>query len=234
MGVEYRHTLIPKKMTYWPKAERVSRFAAALTREGWVFAPGTPAFKKLVNEGNFDEGCMYEDAAKTGASFETIGRKAGSAPLPLSASWLRSHRTGVTVSWPIERAFELGARYPLTSTPYIREWVYFAIEIEWSRLLLGVAGENFSSPSRIVCTCGADFRSEAHFAFHPLCPGCDQPIEASSRTPLGRSGLHRFAISIECGKSVPEHLDDVSFDSAFVELVRRHFNVDFFELGNVH
>jgi len=234
MGVEYRHSLIPRKMTYRPKAERVIRFAAALASEGWVFNPGTPTFKQLVGEGNYGKGRMYANATKTGASFETLAGDRGSAPIPLDAKWLRSHHTGITVSYPIERVFEIGGRYPLTSTPYERNWVYFGIEIEWSQLLVGVAGESFNSPARILCTCGGDFRSNGRFAFHILCPACDQPIEVSSRTPLARSGLHRFAISIECGKSVPENLDEVRFDPAFVELVRRHFNADFFEVGNVH
>src|SRR5690242_16414777 len=94
MGVEYTHYLVPKQITYRPSAERVSRFAASLVANGWLFEPGTPRFKQLVSGGNYDPGALYAKARKTGAMFADAGGSTGSAPATPDATWLRRHKQG--------------------------------------------------------------------------------------------------------------------------------------------
>lgn len=237
MGVEYTHYLLPRDATYRPSAERLSRFAAALIAEGWLFAPGTPAFARLVSGFEYEKGGAYAAARKTGATYADMRGGKGAAPAALGAAWLRARKPAVIVSWPIDALDAVGARQPLVNGARGGPGVSFTFVVRWSHPLLGITSESFCSPSRLACVCGAPLTKRGSFPFittHAArCPTCGTPVDKGAGTIHG-SGLHRFAIGIECGKKVPDDPDEAKIAPELMTLVRDHFHCDLFQLGVIH
>src|SRR5262249_61208605 len=117
------------------------------------------------------------------------------------------------------------SRYPLTPLPYDRDWFYWDLEIHWSRYYLPSTASDLGRVTSIKTDCGETLVRGSPF-FSPgvpfsqwlltKCPACRNPIDAmdgscrydnpwtQTSRPVTGMGLHRFAIRIDCGKSVPD------------------------------
>lgn len=247
MGVEYSHYLLPRRPSFRPSAERIARFAGLLRAEGWILGPGDAAFTKMVSGFNFGPRATYGRARRTGASFRARG-ESGSAPFPLEPEWLRARKAMLELSWPIEGALEIGARYPLSPWPYVREGVSFELQLRWSRYLLPLLGSYTTSPDARACACGAapqPARDEPFFgALSSQCRACGAPRDLSrlaltvddsgERVRVDGGGYHRFAVVIECGGCIPEQSRAIRVDPQLAQLASRCFGCELVELGLVH
>jgi hypothetical protein len=246
MGVEYQHYVIPQEPGFRPSAERIASFVRALLADQWIVGPDDPAFQKRLANGCFTKGTHVGAARKTGAFVELEAKEP--APRAITAEWLRERKRAIKLVWPTEMAFETGARFPLSRAPYVREWVYFAIELHWSRYFLQCSGEN-TRCAAITCTCGASLELEKagpfFGAYQTRCGACGVPLQPSRfvmthddswsgrRTRMEGGGLHRFALVVNCGKSVPEDGAPVVLEPGLMQLLTGHFGRAFRDVGLV-
>jgi hypothetical protein len=260
MGVEYRHHLIPSEPLRRPSAERVAKLVRLLESEGWLLSPKSETFRKMVSGGNFRPGAAHQFAKKSGGFYldATSVRRSRATPLPrpVTAAWLREHKRALEIEWPFENVFEIGARYPLTRAPYVREWVYFSYELHWSRYLLEVIEENVESQEpRCVCGEMLALRKQGTLdnavgpffsAYRIKCSRCGLAVDpTSSNTRIvdvetGESrnvpggAFYRFALVVDCGKSVPESGAEIAIEPALVALVERTIGCAFHQIGAIY
>jgi hypothetical protein len=214
----------------------------------------------MTKGGSFGRGAAHASARRTGASYDDASCEEWSRgtplPYPVKPAWLRAHKRALAMRWPIENVFELGLRYPLTRLPYTREWIYFSYELHWSRHLIEIVAENVDSPAP-RCVCGATLsmrpplsveRAVGPFLFaHRVdCPSCGarfDPKCTSSRirddeTGHTRSipggGFYRFALVVDCGKSIPESGITPAIEPELVALCERIVGGGFHQIGVVY
>src|SRR5262245_37662933 len=129
MGVEYEHYLIPTRPLQRPSAERVLAFIEAMREEGWISRkPRYPS-----------------------SPHDFVARDdAGKLPAKLTVAWLRERRAALRLRWTLAE----GTRYPLTRLPYVRDGMYWDLEIHWSRYYLPTRVEDLWRASSIKTDCG--------------------------------------------------------------------------------
>lgn len=224
MGVEYAHYLLPTRPLQRPSAERVRTFLRALREEGWI--AGSSRGRRSPAE--------YASSVDS-----------GKLPAEPTVAWLRERRAKLRIRWSLTEA----SRYPLTRLPFVREGMYWDLELRWTRYYLPTPVEDLSRATSIKTDCGdhlarrAPFSSGAPFSTWLLtkCPSCgglvdaadapgrfDNPWTDASRQVAGM-GLHRFGLKIDCGKCVPETTDGrpVLVHPDLVHLAERHFACTF-------
>jgi hypothetical protein len=200
MGVEYEHYLIPTRPLQRPSAERILRLIEAMRDEGWISK--SPRYRSEPH------------------TFVARG-ESGKLPAKLTAAWLRDRRAALRLTWTLSEA----SRYPLTRLPYLRDGMYWDLEIHWSRHYLPATVPDLDHVTALKTDCGDRivrgspfFSKEVPFTrwLIKTCPSCKgevnvpglelsyhDPWTTSSR-PVTGAGIHRFALRIDCGKSVPE------------------------------
>lgn len=220
MGVEYQHFLFPTEPRKRPSAERLASFIEALHEEGWI-----------------------ADGALDAPSYQS-SKDRGKLPGRPKAPWLRERKEALRMIWPLNPP----SRYPLTRLPYEREHLTWALEIHWSRWFLPCPDDELLRALATKSDCGDPLRRESwdapfHWWLLTKCPTCKSSIDPSGETlrydnPWGDEsrevpgmGLHRFALSIDCGKAVPEDTEEgpVLIEPDLVALAKRHFDYGFVE-----
>jgi hypothetical protein len=219
MGVEYVHWLIPTRPLQRPSAERVLAFLRAMHEDGWI--AGSPRERR---------------SAPTYASAGDAGR----LPAKPTVAWLRDRRAKLSIRWSLTET----SRYPLTRLPYLREGMYWDLELHWTRYYLPTPVEDLWRARSIKTDCGEKLlrgdplARQIPFSEWMLtkCPSCknaidamdgecryDNPWTGASRLVAGM-GLHRFALRIDCGKCVPETTEGrpVLVHPDLVHLAERH------------
>lgn len=218
MGVEYQHYLFPNEPRKRPSAEKLVAFIEALHEEGWI---AEDAFEKPSYVSTIDRGELV--------------------PKP-TAAWLRERKEALRMIWPLT----LPTRYPLTRLPYEQEHLTWSLEVHWSRWFLPCPDDELLGALRTKSDCGDALRRDAwdapfHWWLLTKCPSCKKEVDVSTTSlrydspwadesrPIAGMGLHRFALSIDCGKSIPEDTEEgpVLVHPELVALAKRHFDYTF-------
>jgi hypothetical protein len=210
VGVEYQHFLVPTEPSLRPSAERIVAFVEALEEQRWIARPSDPSRRPRYK-------AVLDGPAPKKKRLDLLGSWA--LPRPLEPGWLRERKAAIEMTWPQTAE----SRYPLTRFPYLRESMYWSIEIHWTRWFLPVSADNLYDGAKLACACGESVLREKWDLTLPFkkwlltkCPACGAAIDpmAAGRSYVspwtGKSrfvagtALHRFKLVVDCGKSVPE------------------------------
>lgn len=250
MGVEYRHFLIPRPNSFKPSARQLAEFIASLSDGAWTYRPGTETFRRLV----FD---WPPEAAISGV-FATTPNGYEVVPYPVAEEWLeqRDHHD-LLLTWPVWNLAEAGLRYPLKKSQWPPGDIYYDLEIHLSPNYVYQASECIEPFEEVICReCSEpleesrplladDFEYIFFTSRIPVqCPKCQAPFDPSKltavvvhgwtgeRSRLPGGATYRFAVVVDCGKSIPSNTGDIAFDADFVALCKSKFRTDFYEVGD--
>ena len=174
----------------------------------------------------------------------------------LMAEWFSEHRhLDLSLTFEVQHAGGIGVRDPLSENePW--EQSYHDFEIHLGRDYI-----HHSSPSiiptetEILCECGLriDFqenRQDVFFAarIYFRCPKCLKTFDPNRITAHVREGwsnqvqrtiiggaTYRFAVVVDCGKCLPDLSGDlIRANPDFLNLCRRVFKTDFYQIGEIY
>jgi hypothetical protein len=206
MGIEYRHYVMPKDRGFAPTRAQLNELIEALRAERW--AHGQP----------------QEESA--GGDIQIV--------------------------LPVERWGGSGLRYPFASRRAPDPEAYYEIQIHLAAQYVHHASEIIDPLAATSCACGG------HLEFEPLedlfyasrlhlaCPGCGEPFDPSAlattirdpwtgeeSTLLG-GAAYRFALVIDCGKSLPEADGAFRLEPALPQLLSARLGRQFVDTRDLY
>lgn len=260
MGVESRHFLIPRPNRFRPSAGDLCAFIELLAKEHWIHDPQDP-----LRAHPLQQECMtYHSYARgSGVFCRTPAPKNdgySAVTFPVSEKWLaKMMERELLLVWPVTGMKGTGLRYPLQPRPEVPypDDPYYDLQIRLCQDYVYHTSElidPFPAPPR--CDCGTelsfhvkrgrDIYYSGRIHFH--CPDCGNEFEPSRLAARVRNGwtgseigfipggaCHRFAVSINCGKCLPEReKGNIAFDPELVELFERQLGCQFYQLNDLY
>lgn len=228
MGVEFRLFLIPRDSAARPDSAAISRLLASLRREHFVEGQLTRRTKP-TNDGN---------KPILDADFAALG--AGEA----------------LAFFNVSDHVALGLRHPLVS-PYTDEdgGSYYDLELRLSDDFI-TNGNEYIDPIDENCRCGEalgyqpEHQDDLFYSsrIRRTCPRCGEPYRPQDRPvtlrnpmtgedkpPLSGGLTYRFAIVVDCGKSLPVETDaEPTFTAEFRQACEEALGVRLYEVGEFY
>jgi hypothetical protein len=251
MGVEYRHFMIPHVQTFRPDARQLHRFVEKLGKERWIAVPGSDAMKRIAA---IEQRPLEDVEAMWLLDFKRLPYDQPPAPYPLPVDWfVRREHGDHCLKFPVNFFDPADLRFPFVpNSPY--DYTYFTIEIHLADKIVRHISECVDVDCKpITCPCGEDLAYSPNIDNINLdifyserirnpCPECGRTFDPAKLAIIVRNGrtgklsivpggaMYRFAVVINCGKSIPVALSHVA--PGLAKLYKAAFKMDFKEVGD--
>jgi hypothetical protein len=174
-------------------------------------------------------------------------------PYPLSIEELATLLTrDLIIGWPVENLAASGLNYPFEENRWPADETYYKLEMQVAEDYIDTHSEQINpSGGKVICECSASLEyhndDDIFYAgrIHSSCPKCGKRVDVSARLVgirdawtgkewnVAGGATHRFAIVIDCGKSVPSENDEPTLKYELIELCEQTLGCQFVEIGTL-
>lgn len=161
--------------------------------------------------------------------------------------WIPAGESGA-MRWEIDDDRTAGLRYPFVGELETYDARYYTIELRRSDDFVYHASECVDPFDDTTCTCGEElsYDTDDDQRIYAKCPACGETVDPAVWSAVVRDGLtgaeravaggatHRFALVVDCGKSLPWRRRTGSLDPELVATCERSLGCRLIEIGDYY